>query len=145
MSGSSLVTGSKSHKQVDSDVSRLLQRYYDPVSVIPPCRLPPAHILRVQRTLFVVCAGNELFYISLYLMKWVHTPLSESFGISGDGIVGYIASLTWPQLMAYVCGPICALKNFVNLVQLWKASKVLVGVDLAERAKAREEQLLKKH
>ena len=78
-------------------------------------------------------------------MKWVHTPLSESFGITvTDGVVGYLASCTWPELMAGVCGPICLLKNFVNAVQLWKAAKVLVGVDLAERAKAREEQLLKK-
>lgn len=70
-------------------------------------------------------------------MKWVHTPLSESFGITGA-----LASYTWPQLMALICFPICALKNFVNLVQLWKASKILVGVDLAERAKAREEKYL---
>ncbi|RDX56643.1 phosphatidylinositol synthase [Lentinus brumalis] len=117
---SSLITGSRSHKQVDSDVSRLLQMYYNP------------------RTLFVVCAGNELFYIALYLLKWVHTPMSESLGMTGP-----LAEYTWPQLLAYVCGPICALKNFVNLVQLWKASKILVGVDLAERAKAREEELSK--
>ena len=32
---SSLVTGSKSHKQVDSDVSRLLRAYYNPVR--QPC------------------------------------------------------------------------------------------------------------
>lgn len=38
---SSLVTGSKSHKQVDSDVSRLLQRYYDPVSTHSP--VPEQH------------------------------------------------------------------------------------------------------
>jgi CDP-diacylglycerol--inositol 3-phosphatidyltransferase len=30
------------------------------------------------------------------------------------------------------------LKNIINFVQLWKASKILVGVDLAERAKTRE-------
>ena len=70
-------------------------------------------------------------------MKWVHTPLSESFGITGA-----LAAYTWPQLMALICLPICLLKNFVNIVQLWKASKILVGVDLAERAKAREEGLL---
>ncbi len=58
-------------------------------------------------------------------------------------MTGPLAEYTWPQLLAYVCGPICALKNFVNLVQLWKASKILVGVDLAERAKAREEELSK--
>jgi CDP-diacylglycerol--inositol 3-phosphatidyltransferase len=34
--------------------------------------------------------------------------------------------------------PICFAKNVINVVQLWKASKMLVGVDLAERAKARE-------
>ncbi|EIW60001.1 CDP-diacylglycerol--inositol 3-phosphatidyltransferase, partial [Trametes versicolor FP-101664 SS1] len=117
---SSLVTGSKSHKQVQSDVSRLLRAYYNPT------------------TLFIVCAGNELFYIALYLMKWVHTPLSESLGP-----VGFVGAYTWPELMAWVCGPICAYKNVINLVQLWKASKILVGVDLAERAKAREEEALR--
>ncbi|KAI9065162.1 phosphatidylinositol synthase [Trametes sanguinea] len=117
---SSLVTGSKSHKQVDSDVSRLLRAYYNPT------------------TLFIVCAGNELFYISLYLMKWVHTPLSESFGITG-----YFATWTWPELMAAISAPVCLYKNVVNVVQLWKASKILVGVDLAERAKAREEEYMR--
>ncbi|OBZ75531.1 CDP-diacylglycerol--inositol 3-phosphatidyltransferase [Grifola frondosa] len=121
---SSLVTGSRSHKQVDSDVSWILSLYYD------------------SRTLFLVCAGNELFYIALYLMKWVHTPLSVTLGVNG----GILSNITWPEVMAILCGPVCFLKNVVNVVQLWKASKVLVGVDLAERAKAREEeaQLAKK-
>ena len=133
---SSLVTGSKSHKQVDGDVSRLLRAYYDPVSTILKSRYwQRPTVFFFKRTLFIVCAGNELFYISLYLMKWVHTPLSEL------GVSGALASYTWPQLMAYISFPICAYKNFVNLVQLWKASKILVGVDLAERAKAREELL----
>ena len=39
--------------------------------------------------------------------------------------------------MAFVTFPIFLLKNIINLVQLWKASKILVGVDLAERAAAR--------
>ena len=94
--------------------------------------------MSVQTTLFLVCAGNELFYISLYLMKWVHTPLSVSFGITG-----FLGAFTWPELMAWVSGPICLYKNIVNVVQLWKASKVLVGVDLAERAKAREEEMMR--
>jgi CDP-diacylglycerol--inositol 3-phosphatidyltransferase len=50
-----------------------------------------------------------------------------------------LESLTWPELIALVCFPISALKNIINVVQLWKASKILVGVDLAERAKARGE------
>ncbi|KZT11221.1 CDP-diacylglycerol--inositol 3-phosphatidyltransferase [Laetiporus sulphureus 93-53] len=118
---SSLVTGSRSHKAVTSDVSRILKLYYDP------------------RTLFVMCAGNEMFFVALYLMKWVHTPLSTSLGMD----VGLLSGYTWPEAMAIVCFPICAIKNIVNIVQLWKASKILVGVDLAERAKAREEETLR--
>lgn len=81
-----------------------------------------------------MCAGNELFYVALYLMKWVHTPLSVTLG-AGYGILG---DLTWPTVIWYICMPIWFLKNAVNFVQLWKASKILVGVDLAERAEARE-------
>jgi CDP-diacylglycerol--inositol 3-phosphatidyltransferase len=39
--------------------------------------------------------------------------------------------------MALMTFPIFAIKNIINVVQLWKASKILVGVDLAERAAAR--------
>ena len=69
-------------------------------------------------------------------MKWVHTPLGQSY----DFVPSLIAMFTWAELMAIVCAPVCLLKNWINVVQLWKASKILVGVDLAERAKAREEE-----
>ncbi|KAG6818181.1 hypothetical protein H0H87_000086 [Tephrocybe sp. NHM501043] len=94
---SSLVTGAKSHKLVTSDVSRILWLYYD------------------SRTLFFVCAGNELFYVSLYLMKWMPTPI---------GLPAPLSWLTYAQALAV----------------LWKASKILVGVDLVERANARKAQ-----
>ncbi|KAF7294989.1 AAA domain-containing protein [Mycena indigotica] len=55
---SSLVTGSVSHKQVNSDVSNILWWYYNN-----------------STTLFLVCAGNELFFVSLYLMKWISQPI----------------------------------------------------------------------
>lgn len=84
----------------------------------------------LQRTLFFVCAGNELFFVSLYLIKWVSTPI----GFTGY----YVEELTWPQLTALCTFPIFALKNIINIVQLWKASKILVGVDLSERAAERE-------
>ncbi|KAH9951921.1 phosphatidylinositol synthase [Amylocystis lapponica] len=115
---SSLVTGSRSHKIVTSDVSRILWYYYND-----------------SRTLFVMCAGNELFFVALYLMKWIHTPLSESLGLN----TGYLSGFTWAEALALLCLPICAIKNIINLVQLWKASKILVGVDLAERVAARQE------
>ncbi|PPQ63084.1 hypothetical protein CVT24_005939 [Panaeolus cyanescens] len=107
---SSLVTGSTSHKLVTSDVSRILWLYYND-----------------SRTLFFVCAGNELFFVCLYLMRWTTTPISPAL----------LGHLTYPQLMAYLTAPIFLLKNIINVVQLWKASKILVGVDLAERAAAR--------
>lgn len=62
-------------------------------------------------------------------------PISLPISVS----LPLLEGLTWPQLIALVCLPISALKNIVNVVQLWKASKILVGVDLAERAKARGE------
>ena len=84
----------------------------------------------IQKTLFIFCAGNELFFVALYLMKWDHTPTGISF----------LGGLTWAQILAFVTLPLCFTKNFVfNVVQLWKASKILVGIDLAERAKEREE------
>ncbi|KAF9052951.1 CDP-diacylglycerol-inositol 3-phosphatidyltransferase [Panaeolus papilionaceus] len=107
---SSLVTGSTSHKLVTSDVSRILWLYYND-----------------SRTLFFVCAGNELFFVCLYLMRWTTTPISYPL----------LGHLTYPQLMACLTAPIFLLKNIINVVQLWKASKILVGVDLAERAAAR--------
>ncbi|KAF9005576.1 phosphatidylinositol synthase [Cyathus striatus] len=110
---SSLVTGSRSHKLVTSDVSRILWLYYND-----------------SRTLFFMCAGNELFFVALYLMKWIHTPI---------GLPGILSDLTYPQVMAAITAPVCLGKNIINVVQLWKASKILVGVDLAERAAARQE------
>jgi len=113
---SSLVTGSRSHKVIQGDVSRILRLYYnDPT------------------TLFIVCAGNELFFVALYLMKWDHSP-------TGLPIFG---SAPWALVLFWISLPIFALKQFVNVVQLWKASKILVGVDLAERAREREEKILR--
>ncbi|KAJ7470703.1 phosphatidylinositol synthase [Mycena latifolia] len=111
---SSLVTGSRSHKLVTGDVSKILWWYYnDPL------------------TLFVFCAGNELFFVSLYLMKWTVKPI----GLPTD----LLSSLTYAEFFALLSWPVFAAKNFINVVQLWKASKILVGVDIAERKKAREE------
>ncbi|PPQ86878.1 hypothetical protein CVT25_012597 [Psilocybe cyanescens] len=109
---SSLVTGSTSHKLVTSEVSRILWMYYND-----------------SRTLFFVCAGNELFFVCLYLMKWISTPSGLPF----------LEKWTYPELLAVPTFFIFALKNIINVVQLWKASKILVGVDLAERAAARVE------
>jgi CDP-diacylglycerol--inositol 3-phosphatidyltransferase len=62
-------------------------------------------------------------------MKWDDSPTGFAF----------LGTWTWAQLLALVTFIPCATKNIINIVQLWKASKILVGVDLAEREKAREE------
>ncbi|KAI6150359.1 phosphatidylinositol synthase [Pisolithus tinctorius] len=105
-----------------SDVSRILWYYYnDP------------------RTLFFMCAGNELFFVSLYLMKWIQTPISASLPSPvASYFPVFLLSLTWPAAMAMLTFSICFIKN------LWKASKILVGVDLAERAAAREKETIAK-
>lgn len=73
-------------------------------------------------------------------MKWVHTPIGlgtySSHYLSLDHV-------TYPQALAIISFPVCFTKNVINIVQLWKASKILVGVDLAERAIAREAGLKK--
>jgi CDP-diacylglycerol--inositol 3-phosphatidyltransferase len=131
-----VVTGSTSHKSVTSDVSWILSLYYYPVSRAVPVQ----HAVRSnfgtheKVALFFICAGNELFFVALYLMKWVKTPIGLTTSYSS------VDQLSYPQLIALVCLPICLLKNIINVVQLWKASKILVGVDLTERAKARQER-----
>jgi hypothetical protein len=40
-------------------------------------------------------------------------------------IVWFLRQLTWPQILAAVTGPICFLKNVINVVQFWKASKIV--------------------
>ncbi|CAD6890800.1 unnamed protein product [Tilletia caries] len=143
---SSLLTGSKSHKIVTSDVSRILWYYYND-----------------SRILFLFCAGNELFFVCLYLMASYDTPLELSLpGILGPlpsslteplfeqiktdphSILAFIGrelpKLTWPQIVGAVTLPICAAKQVINVVQFWKAAKVLVGVDLVERERARQKK-----
>ncbi|KAE8540604.1 hypothetical protein D1P53_002967 [Cryptococcus gattii VGV] len=136
---SSLTTGSTSHKTVTSDVSRILWYYYND-----------------SRTLFVFCFANELFFVCLYLNHYWTTPLMTNFPIptallTSDltaahpklvgGVINVLKNLNWPQVVAAMTFPICAGKQIINVVQFWKASKILVGVDLAERRAARELKL----
>jgi CDP-diacylglycerol--inositol 3-phosphatidyltransferase len=141
---SSLITGSSSHKLVTSDVSWILWYYYND-----------------SRTLFFYCAGNELFFVCLYLMDFYQTPLglrpewllwplgsgvassivrSASKGTTQRMIFDIIESLTWPQIVGFITFPICFIKQIINAVQFWKAAKVLVGIDLVEREQKRRKK-----
>ena len=96
-----------------------------------------------------MCFGNELFFVSLYLMKYDHTPLSALFppvlfSALPTSAQYYATHISYAQWLALLSAPISLGKNIVNVVQAWKASKVLVGVDLAERAKERAIQMGRK-
>lgn len=128
---SSLVTGSSSHKTVTSDVSRILWYYYND-----------------SRTLFVFCFANELFFLCLYLNAYWTTPILSAPLIATDSkvlasIQWVFESITWPQVVGLLTFPICAGKQMINVVQFWKASKILVGIDLADRQAARNAAALK--
>ncbi|KAK0546910.1 phosphatidylinositol synthase 1 (CDP-alcohol phosphatidyltransferase1) [Tilletia horrida] len=145
---SSLLTGSKSHKIVTSDVSRILWYYYND-----------------SRILFLFCAGNELFFVCLYLMASYETPLELSLpyllyplprAVTAplfDYIKNNPSTLlalfarelptwTWPQIVGAITLPVCVAKQIINVVQFWKAAKVLVGVDLVERERARQKEAI---
>jgi CDP-diacylglycerol--inositol 3-phosphatidyltransferase len=108
-----------------------------------------------QLTLFVFCACNELFFVALYLLSFgPYKPIGGLFASFAQLLLTFqptgkpipelataaqfIANLSWPHLLALISFPISFAKNVINIVQLWKASKMLVGVDLADRAKERE-------
>lgn len=111
----------------------------------------------LQITLFIFCAGNEIFFIALYL---VYTSKLPALGISPevvhavvpaavkehisaaffDTVSAYIADITLAHVVAIVSFPICFTKQIINFVQFWKASKTLVGVDLSERANNRQKK-----
>lgn len=69
-----------------------------------------------RSVLFVVCALNELFYIGLYLLHYK--------SLFGEAAV---------QLMLWVAGPVWALKQAINVVQLGSASMVLAELDAKQR------------
>ncbi|KNE91617.1 hypothetical protein PSTG_14969 [Puccinia striiformis f. sp. tritici PST-78] len=126
---SSMVAGSKSHKTVSKKQSRILHSYYTN-----------------SNTLFLFCAGNELFFVCLYLAHWYDQPLLKetptNFGLLllSRMMITTINSITLPQLIAIFTFPICAGKQIINLVQFWKASKSIVESDLEDRWKSRQKQ-----
>jgi len=130
----SLTTGSSNHKAITSDVSRILWYYYNDA-----------------RTLFVFCMFDQLFFVCLYLNAFIPKPIIAAFPLKYvltpdvirsatssagplNALIWILQRVTWPQLVGGISAPICLAKQGINAVQFWKASKILVGVDLAERA-----------
>lgn len=108
--------------------------------------------------LFIFCALNELFFIGLYLLSFSSPILSPSLLQTQSGNLVQQAS-PWsagaleiarankldsfvPWVITVVSAPIMAGKQFINVVQLIKASNWLAEGDLAKRRADRAAGLL---
>ncbi|TPX71208.1 CDP-diacylglycerol---inositol 3-phosphatidyltransferase [Spizellomyces sp. 'palustris'] len=143
---SSLVLGAGSHKNVDpKKTSWLLRQYYTN-----------------NKVLFVVCAGNELFFIALYLVGTWHVEIAKKGGLAtlvgagypavaaagaGVGTPGggaWIPNVEGVDTTSYVACvalaiamfPVFALKQVTNVIQLVGASRNLARLDKVTRAQA---------
>lgn len=121
---STLATGGSSHKIVTKKQSRILYSYY-----------------HNPMTLFIFCAGNELFFVSLYLSHYYRTP-SQFISRLLDSLEPYLIfdlfvksarGMTWPIIIAFLTFPICFGKQLINCVQFWKASQAVVDKDRRDR------------
>ena len=124
-----LVSGSKSHKSVSPSRSRILHAYYTRKEV-----------------LFSLCALNELFWVALYLIHFYDKPLGlDVLSLLPADIAKHIPfkvlyaanNLTWPHLLAVFSGPGMLIKQIINGVQLAKACKAIVELDLEQRSAKR--------
>ncbi|PKX93749.1 CDP-diacylglycerol--inositol 3-phosphatidyltransferase [Aspergillus novofumigatus IBT 16806] len=133
---------SQSHKNVEATRSWILYQYYHSKTV-----------------LFICCALNELFFIGLYLLSFSSPILSPSLLQAQDptappalGSPWSAGALElarankidsfWPWVITGISAPVMALKQFINVVQLVKASKWLAEGDLARRKAEREGKTL---
>jgi CDP-diacylglycerol--inositol 3-phosphatidyltransferase len=69
-----------------------------------------------------MCAGNELFFSMLYLLKFFDGPL----------IFGSIGLF---KLVLYLTAPVAFLKAFISAIHLVVGSKNVAIIDVAERQK----------
>jgi CDP-diacylglycerol--inositol 3-phosphatidyltransferase len=100
----SLSNGAVSHKAMDSRQNWLMRAYYG-----------------YQSVLFLVCAGNELFFLGLYLMYYY--PNEQVWFKLAN------VSLHTFDLFTLAVAPVFLFKQFMNIVQLVGASKSLAGLE----------------
>ncbi|XP_044304021.1 CDP-diacylglycerol--inositol 3-phosphatidyltransferase [Varanus komodoensis] len=109
---STVVKGAESHKSIDLSGNRILRVYYSSRPV-----------------LFVMCAGNELFYCMLYLLCFGEGPPIPFNSPFLPGHTGLFRFALW------VCAPFAVTKSLISLVHLVCASCNMAALDAAERAK----------
>lgn len=96
------MAGRASHKSQEANTNPLLRIYYTSRSV-----------------LFFMCAGNELFYASLYLLHFTEGPIVAGIGL-------------W-RALSYGLLPVGILKLVLALMQGYEAAITLGGIDVKER------------
>ncbi|XP_065055095.1 CDP-diacylglycerol--inositol 3-phosphatidyltransferase-like [Rhopilema esculentum] len=105
---SSMMKGKLSHKSVEETANPFLKLYYTSRVV-----------------LFIMCAGNELFFAMLYMIHFEPGPTINIFS----------TRLGLWQLLAGICFPISFIKNLINLVQMIGAFQAIANSDVLERQK----------
>ncbi|XP_032442405.1 CDP-diacylglycerol--inositol 3-phosphatidyltransferase isoform X1 [Xiphophorus hellerii] len=104
---SSTVKGSGSHKTIDLSGNPILRLYYTSKPVL----------VLFQPVLFVMCAGNELFFCLLYILHHIQNPAG------------------WLRPLLALCGAVSLLKAAISVLHLVTASQNMAALDAAERAK----------
>jgi len=96
----SLTAGLSSHKSMSASAPWLMRMYYTNRII-----------------LFLVCMGNELFFVGLYLLSW--------------------SNATWIMLVTLIASPVFVFKQVLNVIQLIQASQSLSIADLETRRKGK--------
>uniref|UniRef100_A0A3P8Q7P0 CDP-diacylglycerol--inositol 3-phosphatidyltransferase n=1 Tax=Astatotilapia calliptera TaxID=8154 RepID=A0A3P8Q7P0_ASTCA len=127
---SSTVKGSASHKTIDLSGNAILRLYYTSKVCVSYDKRVRVNfkgtvserlcvcVCVLQPVLFVMCAGNELFFCLLYLLYHIEEPAGWLYWLQG------------------LCGIICLLKSGISVLHLITASKNMAAIDAAEREKA---------
>ncbi|KAJ7333922.1 hypothetical protein OS493_016017 [Desmophyllum pertusum] len=103
---SSLLKGGASHKKIDLSGNFFLRIYY-----------------HSRVVLFIMCAGNELFFCMLYMVHFTPGPVLSVAGYS----FGMWMALAWLTL------PICVVKQIISVIQLIVACINTARADESER------------
>ncbi|XP_019877852.1 CDP-diacylglycerol--inositol 3-phosphatidyltransferase [Aethina tumida] len=102
---STILQGKTSHKFIDMSENPIMNIYYTSRPV-----------------LFFMCAGNEAFYASLYMLHFVQGPL-----IAGIGLF---------KIILYLSLPVAVVKSAITCLHIVVASKNLGIIDVNDRKNA---------
>ncbi|CAG2107516.1 unnamed protein product [Medioppia subpectinata] len=106
-SQTSLMLGKTSHKSIDLNENPIMRLYYTS-----------------RPLLFFMCAGNELFYSSLYFLHFTNGPFVT------------ILNIHLIPLLAWVSAPIAVVKALISCLHAFIAAINLSIIDVNERQSA---------